>query len=163
MYDVAIIGLGYVGLPLCLQFSRNNCRVLGLDIDIHKVEALMSGKSYIHHISAEAVAEQIDSERLVASVDFSLIRDCAAVVICVPTPLNKIANRIFPTFSRRAKRWRRTLRRERWSSWNRRLIQGRPMKTCEPFWRQDQDWSLGKISTWRFRLSGKIQAIQTAR
>ena len=89
MYDVAIIGLGYVGLPLCLQFARNHSRVLGLDIDQTKVDALMIGRSYIHHISSEAVAEQVSSGRFTASVDFALIQNCAAVVICVPTPLNK--------------------------------------------------------------------------
>ena len=89
MYDVAIIGLGYVGLPLCLQFARNNSRVLGLDIDQTKVDALMNSRSYIHHISSDTVAEQVSSGRFMASVDFALIQKCAAVVICVPTPLNK--------------------------------------------------------------------------
>ncbi len=72
-----------------LQFARNSSRVLGLDIDQTKVDALMSSRSYIHHISADAVAEQVSSGRFVASTDFALIRHCAAVVICVPTPLNK--------------------------------------------------------------------------
>ncbi len=89
MYDVAIVGLGYVGLPLCLQFARNGCRVLGLDIDPSKVDSLNAGNSYIHHIQSSAVADQVKAERLTASVDFSLIGKSAAVVICVPTPLNK--------------------------------------------------------------------------
>lgn len=89
MFDIAIIGLGYVGLPLCLQFSRNDCRVLGLDIDLHKVDAINAGQSYIHHIEEVAVAEQVDSGRLKASTDFSLVQQSDAVVICVPTPLNK--------------------------------------------------------------------------
>lgn len=89
MFDIAIVGLGYVGLPLCLQFARNGCRVLGLDIDIAKVDALNNGQSYIHHISAASVAEQVNGGRLEASVDFSLVGQSAAVVICVPTPLNK--------------------------------------------------------------------------
>lgn len=89
MFDIAIVGLGYVGLPLCLQFARNGCRVLGLDIDIAKVDALNKGQSYIHHISAASVAEQVNGGRLEASVDFSLVGQSAAVVICVPTPLNK--------------------------------------------------------------------------
>lgn len=89
MYDLTIIGLGYVGLPLCLQFARNDCRVLGLDIDNAKVDSLTAGKSYIHHIPSSAVAEQIDSGRLAASTDFALVSQSAAIVICVPTPLNK--------------------------------------------------------------------------
>ncbi len=89
MYDIAIVGLGYVGLPLCLQFARNESRVLGLDIDQAKVDALNSGKSYIHHISASSVNEQVSAGRLHASTDFALVGQSAAVVICVPTPLNK--------------------------------------------------------------------------
>ena len=89
MYDIAIIGLGYVGLPLCLQFARNNCKVLGLDIDPAKINALSEGRSYIHHIPSDAIEEQIKSRRLTASNDFSTLRQAASIVICVPTPLNK--------------------------------------------------------------------------
>ncbi len=89
MFDIAIIGLGYVGLPLCLQFAKSHCRVLGLDIDDQKVESIESGKSYIYHISSEVVAELVESGRLHASVDFSRVAECQAVVICVPTPLSK--------------------------------------------------------------------------
>ncbi len=89
MYDIAIIGLGYVGLPLCLQFARNNCKVLGLDIDAAKVDALTAGKSYIHHIPSDAIEEQVKSSRFVASTDFARLRQAASIVICVPTPLNK--------------------------------------------------------------------------
>ncbi len=89
MYDVAIVGLGYVGLPLCLQFAKNGSRVLGLDIDAHKVDALNACQSYIHHIAASSIAEQVQAERLTASTDFSLVSQSSAVVICVPTPLNK--------------------------------------------------------------------------
>ncbi len=88
-YDLSVIGLGYVGLPLCLQFAKTGSRVLGLDIDPVKVEAISQGKSYIHHIAGEAVAAQVTAGRLTASTDFSQISQTAAVVICVPTPLNK--------------------------------------------------------------------------
>ncbi len=89
MFDIAIIGLGYVGLPLCLQFSKNNCRVLGLDIDERKVTNLRDGKSYIHHIPSETITEQVNQGNFHASTDFSRVAECQAVVICVPTPLNK--------------------------------------------------------------------------
>ena len=89
MFEIAIVGLGYVGLPLCLQFARNGSRVLGLDIDPQKVDMLNTGQSYIHHIGSSSVAEQVDAGRLIASTDFSLVGQSAAVVICVPTPLNK--------------------------------------------------------------------------
>ncbi len=86
---IAIIGLGYVGLPLCLQFARNGVQVLGLDIDATKVDAINAGQSYIHHIAAESVAEQVTAGRLTASTDFSRIAECEAIIICVPTPLSK--------------------------------------------------------------------------
>jgi len=89
MLDLAVIGLGYVGLPLSLQFARNGATVLGLDIDPVKVDAINNSKSYIHHISDESIAEQVGEKRLSADVDFSRVSECGAVVICVPTPLNK--------------------------------------------------------------------------
>ncbi len=86
---LAIIGLGYVGLPLSLQFAKNGVSVLGLDIDQAKVDAINEGRSYIHHISADSVAAQLNAGRLSASIDFSRVSECDSVVICVPTPLSK--------------------------------------------------------------------------
>jgi UDP-N-acetyl-D-glucosamine dehydrogenase len=88
---IAIIGLGYVGLPLCLQFARSGVRVLGLDIDAKKVRALNAGRSYIHHIPANEIKKHVRSGKLSASSDFSKIAtsDVAAILICVPTPLKK--------------------------------------------------------------------------
>ncbi len=88
-YDLSIIGLGYVGLPLGLQFAKSGCRVLGLDIDLTKVKEIESGRSYIRHIPAEAVAVQVKAGKFTASSDFSLVKQSEAVLICVPTPLNK--------------------------------------------------------------------------
>lgn len=89
MFDLAVIGLGYVGLPLCLQFAKNGCRVLGLDIDQAKVDAINASRSYIHHISQDSIHEQVQSGRLSADSELSRVSECNAVVICVPTPLNK--------------------------------------------------------------------------
>ncbi len=89
MQNIAVIGLGYVGLPLSLQFARSGVRVLGLDIDPAKVSALEAGQSYIHHIPAQAIEEQVKAGRFAASTDFSRVREVEAVIICVPTPLNK--------------------------------------------------------------------------
>jgi UDP-N-acetyl-D-glucosamine dehydrogenase len=86
---IAIVGLGYVGLPLSFQFARSGVTVLGLDIDTAKVDALNQGKSYIKHISSESVAEIVHSGSFSASSDFSRIREVSAIIICVPTPLNK--------------------------------------------------------------------------
>ena len=84
-----IVGLGYVGLPLALQFAKNGCSILGLDIDPAKVDAINSGKSYIHHIDERAVADAVGAKRLEATTDFSRVKEVSAVIICAPTPLNK--------------------------------------------------------------------------
>ena len=64
---ISVVGLGYVGLPLSLQFARSGVSVLGLDLDCSKVEAINSGKSYLKHFSAESIAEQVDAGRFEAS------------------------------------------------------------------------------------------------
>jgi UDP-N-acetyl-D-glucosamine dehydrogenase len=89
MQLIAVVGLGYVGLPLSLQFARSGLSVIGLDIDQSKVDSLNDGKSYIKHISSESIAAQLKAERFKASSDFSQVSLVSAVIICVPTPLNK--------------------------------------------------------------------------
>jgi UDP-N-acetyl-D-glucosamine dehydrogenase len=86
---IAIVGLGYVGLPLSIQFARSGVHVLGLDIDATKVDSLNNGRSYIKHIESSAIAEHVKTGRFSASTDFSRIKEIEAVIICVPTPLNK--------------------------------------------------------------------------
>lgn len=86
---IAIVGLGYVGLPLSLQFARSDTTVLGLDIDKSKVKSLHAGRSYIKHIESSAIAQAVKSGRFSASTDFSRVKEVEAVIICVPTPLNK--------------------------------------------------------------------------
>jgi UDP-N-acetyl-D-glucosamine dehydrogenase len=86
---IAVVGLGYVGLPLSLQFARAGVNVLGLDVDTQKVEALNAGKSYIKHIEPAEIAKEVNAGSFKASVDFSRVKEAEAVIICVPTPLNK--------------------------------------------------------------------------
>lgn len=86
---VAIIGLGYVGLPLGLRFAQSGVPVLGLDVDVAKVDALNNGRSYIKHISSSQIAVARDAGTLEASADFSRVAEVDAVLICVPTPLNQ--------------------------------------------------------------------------
>jgi UDP-N-acetyl-D-glucosamine dehydrogenase len=86
---IAIVGLGYVGLPLALQFARNGVTVVGLDVDDAKVAAVNRGRSYIKHIPAAAIAQPVSAGTLRASSDFSTAGEVEAVIICVPTPLNK--------------------------------------------------------------------------
>jgi len=89
MRKIAIIGLGYVGLPLGLRFAESGVSVLGLDVDPVKVDAINAGCSYIRHIDASKIADVRKRNRLEASTDFSRIAEVEAVLICVPTPLNK--------------------------------------------------------------------------
>jgi len=87
--QLAVVGLGYVGLPLALQFAGTGAKVIGLDIDPQKVAKLAKGESYLMHVPGARIAELVASGRLAASTDFSLIAQAEEVVICVPTPLNK--------------------------------------------------------------------------
>lgn len=86
---IAIIGLGYVGLPLGLRFAEAGVEVLGLDVDAIKVDRLNSGRSYIKHIDSRTVQLACESGRFSASIDFSRVTEADSVLICVPTPLNK--------------------------------------------------------------------------
>lgn len=86
---VGIIGLGYVGLPLALEFAHEGITTIGFDIDQNKIPVLNSSKSYIKHIASERVAEAIRSGKFEATSDFSRLPEVDAVIIAVPTPLNK--------------------------------------------------------------------------
>lgn len=87
--DVAVIGMGYVGLPLSIQFAGSGVKVVGIDIDEEKVSRLNRGESYIKHISSEAIAAIRDDDRFRATADFSAVAEVGSIVICVPTPLSK--------------------------------------------------------------------------
>jgi UDP-N-acetyl-D-glucosamine dehydrogenase len=85
---IGIIGLGYVGLPLMLRYVEVGYKVIGFDIDQAKVDQLNAGKSYIAHISADAVKTAINKQ-FFATSDFTKINQADALILCVPTPLNK--------------------------------------------------------------------------
>ncbi len=86
---VAIIGLGYVGLPLAVVFAEAGFHVVGVDVDPRKIEAITCGTSYIEDIPSARLATLVNEARLTATSDFAALRECDAVSICVPTPLNK--------------------------------------------------------------------------
>src|SRR6266550_2459061 len=86
---IAIVGLGYVGLPLAIQFARSNVTVIGLDVDKAKVDMINAGQSYIKHIEPATIQQSLRDKKLCASTDFERINDVRAVIICVPTPLSK--------------------------------------------------------------------------
>lgn len=85
---IGIAGLGYVGLPLMLRYSDIGYKVVGIDIDEQKIKQLNAGKSYIEHITPESI-ERACKGGFEATTDFSRARECDALILCVPTPLNK--------------------------------------------------------------------------
>ncbi len=86
-YDVAVIGLGYVGLPLCLAFAKSGAKVLGVDVDKSKATSIQAGQSYIKHIASEDITTAVKNETFSATDDFSELTDAESILICVPTPL----------------------------------------------------------------------------
>jgi UDP-N-acetyl-D-glucosamine dehydrogenase len=84
-----VIGLGYVGLPLAIEFAHAGFRAVGIDVDQRKVDAVNGGKSYIVDTADEEIASLVATGRLAATNDFSVIAECDTINICVPTPLRK--------------------------------------------------------------------------
>lgn len=86
---VGVIGQGYVGLPLALVFWEAGFPVIGFDVDTKKIEALSRGESYIKHVGPQRVKAAVGSNRFSATSDFGRLKDCDAILICVPTPLGR--------------------------------------------------------------------------
>ena len=86
---IGIIGLGYVGLPLAIEFCKTGFQVTGLDIDQEKIDLLSQGKSYINHIPDENINHLIQGNKFKGSTDHSSVGQLDCILICVPTPLNK--------------------------------------------------------------------------
>ena len=87
--QVSVIGLGYVGLPLAVEVARAGFKVTGIDVAKDKAELINSGRSHIVDISDDDIGAQVSAGRLRATTDYSVVSDVDAIVICVPTPLNK--------------------------------------------------------------------------
>ncbi len=86
---VAVIGLGYVGLPLAVELARAGYHAVGIDVVDEKVRRVNAGDSYIKDVPSDILAECVKSGHLVATTDFSVLKSCDTVNICVPTPLRK--------------------------------------------------------------------------
>ena len=86
---IAILGLGYVGLPLAVVFAESGFKVTGIDPITSKVDSLNSGKSYVLDVSDKQISDLVKAKRLTATTDFSVLSKVDAVSICVPTPLRK--------------------------------------------------------------------------
>ncbi|HVF56899.1 MAG TPA: nucleotide sugar dehydrogenase [Pyrinomonadaceae bacterium] len=86
---VGVIGLGYVGLPLAVEFASKGLRATGFEVDTAKAESINRGESYIGDVPSSSVKELVASEHLHATTDFDELGACDCIIICVPTPLRK--------------------------------------------------------------------------
>ena len=86
---IGVIGLGYVGLPLLVEFASKGFQGTGFEVDESKAEQINAGNSYIGDVPSRRLKEVVDAKRLRATTDFSHLRECDAIIICVPTPLRK--------------------------------------------------------------------------
>jgi UDP-N-acetyl-D-glucosamine dehydrogenase len=86
---VGIIGLGYVGLPLLVEFASKGFKATGFEVDESKAEQINAGTSYIGDVPSHRVQEAVEAKRLQATTDFNHLSECDAIIICVPTPLRK--------------------------------------------------------------------------
>ena len=86
---IGIVGLGYVGLPLMLAYTAKGYRCIGFDIDQTKIDCLERGESYIEHIDSAPIKDAVDKKLFEATTDFSRISEVEAIILCVPTPLDK--------------------------------------------------------------------------
>ena len=87
--SIAVIGLGYVGLPLAVEFAKKGLTVVGVERNPIRVDSVNSGKSYIGDVSDETLSDVVKQGYLKASQSFDTIKDVEAIIICVPTPLTK--------------------------------------------------------------------------
>ncbi|MFZ0389462.1 MAG: nucleotide sugar dehydrogenase [Calditrichia bacterium] len=86
---IGVIGMGYVGLPLLLEFTKKGFPTIGFDIDETKVNALNEGRSYIKHIASKKIKDARDAGKFEATTDFSRLRETECILVAVPTPLGK--------------------------------------------------------------------------
>jgi UDP-N-acetyl-D-glucosamine dehydrogenase len=86
---IGVIGLGYVGLPLLVEFARNGFESIGFEVDEWKASEINDGRSYIGDVPESAVKEFAEVGKIRATIEFEHLKDCDAIIICVPTPLRK--------------------------------------------------------------------------
>ena len=108
---VGVLGLGYVGLPLACEFAKVGCSVTGFEVDPSKVKSLLAGKSYIGDIESREIQELVKTKRLTATTNFQNLRGMDAIIVCVPTPLNKTKDPDISYIDLAARKIARTLRR----------------------------------------------------
>src|SRR5688572_26773937 len=84
---LSVVGMGYVGLPLAVEFAEAGFRVIALDVDARKVDSLNRGESYIEDVPTSRLKPLVDAGKLSATSDYADLREVDAISICVPTPL----------------------------------------------------------------------------
>lgn len=141
---VGIIGLGYVGLPLLLAVNRAGFEAIGFDLDPRKTELLKQGKSYFAHISDDKIRELNTAGRYEATTDFSRLKDCDAVIICVPTPLNVNREPDLSFVVNTARQIKQTLRKGQLISLESTTYPGTMDDTITPILLEGTDWKVGK-------------------
>src|ERR1044071_1905544 len=82
---IGVIGLGYVGLPLVVEFAQHGFDAVGFEVDEGKAAQINGGHSYIGDVASSAVKEMVEAGRLRATTDFDHLKECDAIIICVPT------------------------------------------------------------------------------
>ena len=108
---VGVIGLGYVGLPLAVEFAHHGFQAVGFEVDEDKAAQINSGHSYVGDVSSSAVSELVQAGRFSATVRFEHLKDCDCVIICVPTPLRKTKEPDVSYILAAAEEIKKTLRR----------------------------------------------------
>lgn len=96
---VGVIGLGYVGLPLAVEFAKAGFRTTGIDLDAGRVRKLKTGRSYITDIPSSEVAELVRQKTLSATTRYDVLRELDGVMICVPTPCARAGTQTSPASS----------------------------------------------------------------
>ncbi|HLE62682.1 MAG TPA: NAD(P)-binding domain-containing protein, partial [Pyrinomonadaceae bacterium] len=86
---IGVVGLGYVGLPLLVEFAKSGFTAIGFEVDEGKADRINAGGSYIGDVADSTVKELVSAKRLRATTDFDHLQECDAIIICVPTPLRK--------------------------------------------------------------------------
>jgi UDP-N-acetyl-D-glucosamine dehydrogenase len=108
---IGVIGLGYVGLPLVVEFAGNGFKGYGFEVDSEKARKINAGTSYIGDVPSESVKKLVDEKLLEATTDFQHLRECDAIIICVPTPLRKTKEPDVSYILAAAEQIQKTLRR----------------------------------------------------
>ena len=89
---IGVIGLGYVGLPLAIEFTNAGYEVIGIDVNKKKIDQINSGENYIKDVNDKELKNAVKNKMLTATSNFSEVKNLDAISICVPTPLNKEKN-----------------------------------------------------------------------